>query len=141
MAQLLLVEDEVDLRDNLEIVLTHAGHTVSTAGNGRDALSMIETTPPDLVVSDISMPVMTGLQMLAAVRSRHPNLAEMPIILLTAFGDKEDVIAGRETGADDYLTKPVDYRVLVATVESRLARSRQAVDLKQKQFVRLFTAQ
>ncbi len=138
MAQLLLVEDEVDLRDNLEIVLTHAGHQVSTAGNGREALSLIEKAPPDLVVSDVSMPLMTGLQMLAAVRTQHPHLAEMPIILLTALGDREDIIAGRETGADDYLTKPVDYRVLVATVEARLARSRQAVDLKQKQFVRLF---
>jgi len=138
MAQILLVEDEIDLRDNLEIVLTHAGHTVATAGNGRDALSMIEKDAPDVVVSDISMPVMSGLQMLAAVRTQHPNLAEMPIILLTALGDREDVIAGRETGADDYLTKPVDYRVLIATVEARLSRSRQAVDLKQKQFVRLF---
>lgn len=138
MAQVLLVEDEIDLRDNLEIVLTHAGHTVSTAGNGRDALSLIERAPPDVVVSDISMPVMTGLQMLAAVRTQHPNLAEMPIILLTALGDREDIIAGRGAGADDYLTKPVDYRVLIATVEARLARSHQAVDLKQKQFVRLF---
>ncbi|MBP2228856.1 CheY-like chemotaxis protein [Azospirillum agricola] len=138
MARILLVEDEIDLRDNLEIVLTHAGHEVATAANGRDALSLIERGPPDLVLSDISMPVMTGLQMLAAVRTGHPDLAEMPIVLLTALTDREDVIAGRETGADDYLTKPVDHRVLIATVEARLARSRQAVDLKQKQFVRLF---
>lgn len=138
MAHVLLVEDEVDLRDNLEIVLTHAGHQVSTAGNGREALTLIEQSPPDLVLSDISMPVMNGLQMLAAIRDEHPTLAEMPVILLTALSDKEDVIAGREIGADDYLTKPVDYRVLVATIESRLSRAKQAVDLKEKQFIRLF---
>ncbi|MFD1625264.1 response regulator transcription factor [Azospirillum griseum] len=138
MGHVLLVEDEVDLRDNLEIVLTHAGHQVSTAGNGREALALIEQSPPDLVVSDISMPVMTGLQMLAAIRNDHPTLAEMPVILLTALSDKEDVIAGREIGADDYLTKPVDYRVLVATIDSRLSRARQAGELKEKQFVRLF---
>jgi CheY-like chemotaxis protein len=138
MAQILLVEDEIDLRDNLEIVLTHAGHEVLTAGDGREALTMIENAPPDLVVSDISMPVMSGLQMLARVRQTMPGLANMPIILLTALGDKENIIDGREAGADDYLTKPVDYQVLTATIDARLSRERQGKNLKDRQFVKLF---
>lgn len=138
MAQILLVEDEEDLRENIEIVLAHAGHDVTTAGNGRDALTLIERSPPDLILSDISMPVMSGLEMLETVRSRMPALANMPIVLLTAMGEKEHLIQGREAGADDYLTKPVDYQVLMATIDARLARTRQANDLKEKQFVRLF---
>lgn len=138
MAQILLVEDEADLRDNLEIVLTHAGHEVLTAGDGREALTMIENAPPDLVLSDVSMPVMSGLQMLARVRQTMPGLANMPIILLTALGDKENIIDGREAGADDYLTKPVDYQVLTATIDARLSRERQSKNLKDRQFVKLF---
>lgn len=138
MATVLLVEDEIDLRDNIEIVLTHAGHEVLTAGDGREALTVIEAAPPDVVVSDISMPVMTGMQLLARVRQTMPALADMPFIFLTALGDKEHVIDGREAGVDDYLTKPVDYQVLTATIEARLARARQAKDLKDRQFVKLF---
>lgn len=138
MATVLLVEDEIDLRDNIEIVLSHAGHAVLTAGDGREALTVIEASPPDVVVSDISMPVMTGMQLLARVRQTMPALADMPFIFLTALGDKEHVIDGREAGADDYLTKPVDYQVLTATIEARLARARQAKDLKDRQFVKLF---
>lgn len=138
MAQILLVEDEIDLRDNIEIVLTHAGHEVLTAANGREALDVIESSPPDIVVSDISMPVMTGMQMLALVRQTMPALADMPIIFLTALGDKENVVDGRQAGVDDYLTKPVDYQVLTATIDARLARAGQARALKDRQFVKLF---
>lgn len=138
MAQILLVEDEADLRDNLELVLSHAGHRVLTAGNGREALAVIEETPPDLVVSDISMPEMTGLQLLTRIRQEMPQLADMPVILLTALGDREHVIEGRELGADDYLTKPVDFDLLSATIAARLSRLHQADSLKDRQFVRLF---
>lgn len=138
MATVLLVEDEIDLRDNIEIVLTHAGHEVLTAGDGREALTVIEASPPDVVVSDISMPLMTGMQLLARVRQTMPALADMPFIFLTALGDKEHVIDGREAGVDDYLTKPVDYQVLTATIDARLARIRQAKNLKDRQFVKLF---
>ena len=138
MATVLLVEDEIDLRDNIEIVLTHAGHEVLTAGDGREALAVIEASPPDMVVSDISMPVMSGMQLLARVRQTMPALADMPFIFLTALGDKEHMIDGREAGVDDYLTKPVDYQTLTATIEARLARVRQAKELKDRQFVKLF---
>ena len=138
MSRILLVEDEADLRDNLEIVLSHAGHMVVTAENGRDALQALRESAPDLVVSDLSMPVMDGLTMVRTVRETMPALAEMPIILLTALGDKQHMIEGRNAGADEYLAKPVDYQILNATVKARLSRRRQATALKEKQFVRLF---
>lgn len=138
MSRILLVEDEADLRDNLEIVLTHGGHDVVAAENGRDALAALHDGAPDLVVSDLSMPVMDGLSFVRTVRETMPALAEMPIILLTALGDKDHMIEGRNAGADEYLAKPVDYQILNATINARLSRSRQATALKEKQFVRLF---
>lgn len=138
MAQILLVEDEGDLRENLKIVLSHAGHEVTEAANGEEALSLMGHAHPDLVISDISMPVMDGLTFVHTVRKTMPGLADLPIVLLTALGDKEHTIEGRSAGADEYLTKPIDYKLLSATIDARLARARQSLDLKERQFVRLF---
>lgn len=138
MAQILVVEDEADLRENLKIVLSHAGHEVTEAANGQEALALIGHGHPDLVLSDISMPVMDGLTFVHRVRETMPGLADLPIVLLTALGDKDHTIEGRTAGADEYLTKPIDYKLLSATIDARLARARQALDLKERQFVRLF---
>nr|HRQ81196.1 response regulator [Azospirillaceae bacterium] len=138
MARILLVEDEEDLRENLEIVLTHAGHAVTTAENGAEALKALRGGAPDLLITDLSMPVMDGMTLVRRLRDDMPALAEMPIIVLTALGDKAHMIEGRGAGADEYLAKPVDYQLLNATIKARLSRSRQATALKEKQFVRLF---
>lgn len=138
MARILLVEDEEDLRDNLEIVLTHAGHAVTTAENGAEALKALRGGAPDLLITDLSMPVMDGMTLVRRLRDDMPALAEMPIIVLTALGDKAHMIEGRGAGADEYLAKPVDYQLLNATIKARLSRSRQTTELKEKQFVRLF---
>lgn len=138
MARILLVEDEADLRENLEIVLAHAGHAVRTAENGAEALKALRDGAPDLLITDLSMPVMDGMTLVRRLRDDMPALAEMPIIVLTALGDKAHMIEGRSAGADEYLAKPVDYQLLNATIKARLSRSRQATELKEKQFVRLF---
>lgn len=138
MARILLVEDEADLRENLEIVLTHAGHAVTTAENGAEALKALRDGAPDLLITDLSMPVMDGMTLVRTLRDAMPALAEMPIIVLTALGDNAHMIEGRSAGADEYLAKPVDYQILNATIKARLSRSRQATELKEKQFVRLF---
>ncbi len=138
MATLLLVEDEEDLRENIEIVLQHTGHRVLTAADGKLALAQILKEPPDLVITDIGMPNMNGHELVKEIRDRHPELADMPVIFLTALGEREDEMAGRHLGADDYLVKPVDYALLKATLEARLARAEQANSLKQKQLVKLF---
>lgn len=138
MARILLVEDEADLRENLEIVLTHAGHAVTTAENGAEALKALHADAPDLLITDLSMPVMDGMTLVRRLRDDMPALAEMPIIVLTALGDKAHMIEGRSAGADEYLAKPIDYQLLNATIKARLSRRRQATELKEKQFVRLF---
>jgi CheY-like chemotaxis protein len=138
MARILLVEDEADLRENIEIVLRHNGHEVTGAGDGRQALAAIAQAKPDILITDISMPVMDGVALVRTVRETMPGLADMPIILLTALGDKEHMIDGRGAGADEYLTKPIDYQILNAVINARLSRARQELDLKEKQFVRLF---
>lgn len=138
MARILLVEDEADLRDNIEVVLSHSGHEIIPAGDGAQALAALEDGPVDLVISDVSMPVMDGISFVRKVRETMPALAEMPIILLTAHGDKENMMNGRGAGADEYLAKPVDYQILNAAINARLSRARQAQDLKEKQFIRLF---
>lgn len=138
MARILLVEDEADLRENLEIVLTHAGHAVTAAENGAEALKALRDGAPDLLITDLSMPVMDGMTLVRTLRDGMPALAEMPIIVLTALGDKTHMIEGRGVGADEYLAKPVDYQILNATIKARLSRRRQATELKEKQFVRLF---
>jgi len=138
MATVLLIEDEEALRDNVEIVLAHAGHAVITADNGRSGLARILNDKPDLVVCDISMPEMSGIELLDTLRRDHPERAELPFIFLSALTDRQAVVTGREHGADDYLTKPVDYELLKATIDSRLNRTKQATALKEQQFVRLF---
>lgn len=138
MARILLVEDEPDLRDNIEVVLNHDGHTVVAAGNGAEALAALAEEPVDLVISDVSMPVMDGLTMVRRMRETMPASAETPVVLLTALGDRAHMLEGRSAGADEYLTKPVDYQMLAAVVNARLSRARQALDLKEKQFIRLF---
>lgn len=138
MTRILVVDDEPDLRENLEIALEESGFEISSAGNGAEALQKIRTEKYDLIVCDIAMPKLTGLEVLDSVRSDHPDLAELPFILLSAYSDRDDVIKGRDLGADDYLTKPVDYDLLKSVVASRLSRSQEARSLKEKQFVKLF---
>lgn len=138
MATLLLVEDEEDLRENIEIVLQHTGHRVLTAADGQLALVQILKEPPDLVITDIGMPNMNGHELVKEIREHHPELADMPVIFLTALGEREDQMTGRQLGADDYLVKPVDYSLLKSTIAARLARAAQSNSLKQKQLVKLF---
>jgi len=138
MAHILVVDDEEDLRENIQIMLGQAGHEIVTAANGQEALDIIRKAPPDLVVCDISMPVLSGLQVLSTVRHERPGLATLPFILLSALSDREDIITGREGGCDDYLTKPVDFALLKTTIDNRLSRVQKANELKEMQFVRLF---
>jgi len=95
---------------------------VLTASNGEAALTLLETDLPDLILSDISMPVMDGYKLFEAVR-QHPNGTAIPFIFLTARGTREDTFYGRSLGADDYITKPVTTKELLSAVKARLERS------------------
>jgi putative two-component system response regulator len=121
---LLIVEDNHILRNGLKEILAFEGFTVITANNGRDALDHMKAFAPDLILSDISMPVMDGFAFFKAVRE-HPEWITIPFIFLTARGEREDMMAGRDLGAEDYLVKPTNRDELLTAIRSRLARSRQ----------------
>jgi two-component system OmpR family response regulator len=121
MAHLLIVEDDELLRDGLCAQLTHAGHTVISAGDGAQAQSILESTRMDGVVLDLGLPVVDGLSVLRWIRQRHTAL---PVLILTARDGVEDRVQGLNAGADDYLTKPFNMGELLARLQAMLRRSR-----------------
>ena len=116
--QILVVDDEPGIAEICRDYLERAGFHVITAGNGADALTMARTKQPDLIVLDLGLPKMDGLDMTRALR-KHSNV---PIIMLTARVDEADKLIGLELGADDYLTKPFSPRELVARVRAVFRR-------------------
>lgn len=120
MALILCIDDEEPLRRLITAELRDAGYETIEAADGRAGLAEILAHQPDLVLCDVNMPVMNGYELLTELRTSHPDFAEAPFVFLSALADRRDVIAGKRLGADDYLTKPVDIEVLLATVEARL---------------------
>jgi DNA-binding NarL/FixJ family response regulator len=102
--------------------LIDRGFEVRVAYNGREGLTSILQEPPDLVLSDIGMPGMSGFELLERLTSMEPRFESMPFVFLTALGDHDNEIKGWQLGADDYVIKPVDYDVLAALITARLAR-------------------
>lgn len=100
-----LAEDDVDIRDLVQIVLEGLDLEVHAVGNGVDALAACQARPPQLLLLDITMPGMNGLEVCRAVR-QDPALADLPIILMTARAQSSDVAAGLDAGADAYIIKP-----------------------------------
>jgi len=121
---LLVVDDNLALREGLVEMLTFEGFTVITAANGREALQCMDKATPDLILSDITMPVMDGYAFFNAVRARS-DWVTIPFIFLTARSNKEDVLTGKNLGAEDYLVKPLSRNELVTAIRSRLTRSQQ----------------
>jgi DNA-binding response OmpR family regulator len=126
--KILCVEDDRDTASLICEELIDRGFEVRAAYNGRDALSAILKEPPNLVLSDIGMPGMSGFELLERLTSMEPRFESMPFVFLTALSDHDNELKGWQLGADDYLTKPVDYDVLAALISARLARvARSAV--------------
>lgn len=121
---ILIVEDNSILRLALEEMLSLDGFAVMTAGNGIEALSHMEVQTPDLIISDIAMPKMDGYELFDRIRSDRDWLS-IPFIFLTGRGTKDDILAGKNLGAEDYLVKPLNRVELLTAVRSRLDRSRQ----------------
>ncbi|MGK7920655.1 MAG: response regulator transcription factor [Trichodesmium sp.] len=122
--KILIVDDEDSLRTLLKRHLEFQGYEVKDANSGLDALSILEQEEPDLIVSDIMMPEMDGLEF--CQRLRATNLGQLvPFIFLSSKGELEDRIVGLSMGADDYINKPFEMRELVAKIEAQLERSRR----------------
>ncbi len=120
--RILCVEDDLDTASLLCEELIDRGFEVRVAYNGREGLTSILREPPDLVLSDIGMPGMSGFELLERLTSMEPLFESMPFVFLTALGDHDNEIKGWQLGADDYVIKPVDYDVLAALITARLAR-------------------
>ncbi|MFI1532897.1 response regulator transcription factor [Streptomyces anandii] len=121
-ARVLVVDDDPTVAEVVSGYLDRAGHVVDRAGDGPTALARAAAHRPDLVVLDLMLPGMDGLEVCRRIRGRGP----VPVIMLTARGDEDDRILGLEVGADDYVTKPFSPRELVLRVESVLRRTRPA---------------
>lgn len=120
-AKILLVDDEQDILEFVGYALKKEGFSVSTALNGRDAITIAKKEKPDLIILDIMMPEMDGIETCREIRS-IPELKNSVITFLTARNEDYSQIAGFEVGADDYITKPVRPRVLVSRVKALLRR-------------------
>lgn len=124
MTTLAIIEDEADMLASLAMLLRLEGFTVHEAMTGPDGLALVRRVRPDIVVCDIQLPGMDGLEVLAALRA-DPAIAPTPFIFLTARGEKNDIRLGMVTGADDYLVKPVTFDDLLQAIRTRLARVAQ----------------
>ena len=119
MHRVLLIEDDAAVRDGLEVALRRHGHEVRAASNGEDGLAQLRSLPCDLVLLDLMLPGIDGFEVCRRIRAA----GSVPIIMFTARGDDLDVVGGLEAGADDYVVKPVEPRVLDARIRAVLRRA------------------
>jgi phosphate regulon transcriptional regulator PhoB len=126
VAEVLVVEDEPDIRNLVVLHLTREGFRCRTCANGVDALREVRAASPDLIVLDLMLPGLDGLEVCRRLRG-DPATATIPIIMLTAKVDEVDRVVGLEIGADDYVAKPFSPKELVARVRAVLRRARAPV--------------
>jgi DNA-binding NarL/FixJ family response regulator len=124
MKKILIVDDDITLRAALGRYLQNRGYFVSDAKSGSEALDLIEQDPPDIVVSDVMMPEMDGLEFCRRLRAMRSGQL-VPFIFLSSRSELDDRVQGHQMGADDYLVKPFEPKELVAKIEAQLERSRR----------------
>jgi DNA-binding NarL/FixJ family response regulator len=121
--KILCIEDDRETASLIAEELTDAGYEIVTAYDGHQGISAILTSSPDLVLSDISMPVMSGFEILEKLTALSPRFADLPFVFLTALADRENELKGRRLGADDYVTKPIDFEILSTIIARRLGEN------------------
>jgi DNA-binding response OmpR family regulator len=137
--KILCVEDDRETAGLIAEDLTDRGYEVVLAHDGRAGLERLLQDPPHLALVDINMPVMSGFELLERVKSMAPRFEAMPFVFLTALCDRESELAAWRLGADDYVTKPVDFEVLSEVIAARLRRTQRSerplrrVDLGQRE--------
>jgi DNA-binding response OmpR family regulator len=125
MSRILVVEDDPDIANLLSYSLQKAGFEAAIVGSGRDVLPRVRKEPPDLLLLDLLLPGLDGLEVCRALRA-DANTAAIPVIMLTAKGEESDRIVGLELGADDYITKPFSPNEVVARIRALLRRASRA---------------
>lgn len=127
---ILVIEDDVETRELIVEELTEHGFAVTAAAAGREGLAAMQVRSPDLVLCDVMMPGMSGFELLEEL-TRDGRLHDgVPFVFLTALGSREDMLRGRRLGADDYITKPIDFDLLVEVIRARcagIARTRHRI--------------
>lgn len=123
--RILVVDDEEDIRELVRFNLTKEGFDVETVGSGEEAVARVKEASPDLLLLDLMLPGLDGLDVCRLLKNT-PGSANLPIIMLTAKGEDADIVAGLELGADDYIPKPFSPRVLGARVKAVLRRRQES---------------
>ncbi len=121
MKRVLIVDDETNMCSIIRDILVEDGYEVMVAGNGREALGVVQKTVPDLIITDINMPCMSGLDLLREVKNLHPQIQ---FIIMTAFGELETYLKAMNNGAFDYITKPLNIEMLKIMVAKILGQER-----------------
>ena len=117
----MLVEDSVDTREALERIFLRRACHVTTAGSGEEALALVKHTPPDIIISDLGLPGISGLEFMAQVRM-HPEWKDVVAVALSGLGREKDIKGAAEAGFDAHLLKPVDMAVLDQTLAEALQK-------------------
>ncbi|MFW6139207.1 MAG: response regulator [Spirochaetota bacterium] len=133
--QIIVIDDEEDIRELLEYNLSREGYRVALHAEGNNALKAIRAIKPDLIILDLMLPGLHGLDVCRIVKNDE-QLEDIPIIMLTARGEEEDIVTGLELGADDYITKPFSMHVLLARIKAVMRRSEKAA---QRDFTRVIS--
>ena len=131
---LLIVEDEADIRELISFNLEMSGYKVMKAADGEEGLNIARTHEPDLIILDIMLPGMDGLKVCRQLKADTAT-RRIPVLMLTARAEEDDQVAGFDSGADDYITKPFSPRVLVARVKAALRRSGPAQETSSNRVV------
>jgi DNA-binding response OmpR family regulator len=126
--RILIIEDELNLRQNLCELLELHGYTVAVAGDGENGLIGLSTFHPDVVICDIKMPKMDGYELLETMRL-YPHMKNLPFIFLSAKTEEKDIIEGLRRGANKYLTKPMKKQLLIETIQRCLDKRFDEVKL------------
>lgn len=138
MAKIFCIDDDRALLALLSTLLRNAGHDVVEATSAQEALAMMPSYMPDIIICDIEMPEMNGFQFLQAMREEHHELDDIPFIFMSSHDENDDLIAGLELGADDYLKKPVEARYLMAKVKAFLRQASRMQEKKEHEHVKIY---
>ena len=120
--KILCIEDDLETAELIAEDLEERGYDMALAHDGQAGFSAVLKLQPDLVLCDVSMPVMNGFAVLDRLTELTPRFASMPFVFLTALGDRDNQLKGRRLGADDYVVKPIDFEILAAIISGRLAK-------------------
>lgn len=119
--KILCIEDDLETASLIAEEFEERGYEVMLAHDGQAGFSAVLKSQPDIVLCDVSMPIMSGFEVLDRLTALTPRFAAMPFIFLTALGDRDNQLKGRRLGADDYVLKPIDFEILDAIIGARLA--------------------